>query len=295
MIDAVTATTLIPGSVWTRAGRNGEEIAVTVLLITNGSVPDKVLLTHPQQVVFLTKKRNVQSMTLNDFVSTRSYSTMDKQAETLLEALLAEDLEEDAEEIDIDSIPLPDELRSLVGAEADVADQVQQEAGFEPDNAFQIAPDHPLASQMSRSFRSYTESAERSDPNYLGDTLVTLRFQLDEHVTIGALRAVFGSGNADLEIDTFNINSPIGATKVDIATFISVFLEVVAARDQVQGATVAVVQLISSGDLRASSEEVEFDDQAPAADGEVMVDLSAAPGAPIASQAQAPTLNVVAG
>jgi len=300
-LDAVTQTTLIPGSIWTRPAKKqgGEEVSVTVLFVTNSSVPAKVLEDHPQQVVFLTKKRNVQSMTLDEFVAGRSYTTMDKDAELLLESLTAEKLDlEDQEfdDIDIDSIPLPDDLRDMVGQGSVTSDSAVDATLVNVSPAFAVAPDHPLAQVLSSRFVSYSEGAERGDPQYIGNSSITLRFVLNESLTLAMLRDVFGSAGSPLEIDTFNVNSTLESTKVDFTVFVGAFLEVVATGSG-GSQTLGVVQLIAEGDIR-DSQAVVADTVASHGETEVLIDLSAAPmpatAAPAAQPSHVVNVNVVA-
>lgn len=252
--DAVTQTTLIPGSIWSRTTKSGKEISVTVLFITNLTISPEAQKVCPPQAVFLTQDKEVQSMPVDMFVAKRRYSTMDPQSETLVKALMAADLEDgDDEEIDIDAIPLPEELRNDATPKDLVAEALMAphqhipgqavltgEANTGSGASFQIAPDHPLATLLSHSFVSYSESADRINA---GDTLIDLRFSLSSGLTLEQLRATFGVGS-DLEIDTFNVRSTVENTKVNIDTFISVFLEVN------HGQPIGMVSIISDGNIR---------------------------------------------
>lgn len=258
-IDAVTKTTLIPGSVWVRQ-KKGEQIPVTVLFITNDSLPDHIQVKHPPQVVFLTSTYKVQSMDVEDFVSNRSYSTMDLSREEFLKALVSEDLDQDDEEdedteIDIEGIPLPDELAGTTfgtfppldeNTNAVVADDSKSN---ELPSVLTLDPTHPLHDALTSHFVSYSEAQAN---NGEGDTLHLLRFALSRELTIESLRQVFGVGTGPLEISEFVINSDVEATHIEIDGFVEVFLEVINVGGR--GQSIGLVNVTSRGDIRHSAQ-----------------------------------------
>jgi hypothetical protein len=280
-IDAATQTILIPGSVWTRETSKGPK-DVTVLFITNLGLDEAVLAKSPQQVVFLTEKMEVLSMTPERFTKNRNFSTMNPQAETLINALLAPELEDgdDDEEIDLDAIQLPEDssgdgdvslddqepATAAVGETFETTgDLLKTQAQNKPSTApvLELKSDINAALQhlLTSRFVSYSESMSL---NGTGDTLLTLRFALSPELGLDTLVNAFG---IEGPIDSFTINSAIAPTVVEIDSFIQVWLETVAPMNGHPSQSYGLVQVTSFGDIRAKQDLVQTPQPAAAPAG----------------------------
>lgn len=267
-IDAATQTILVPGSVWRRETSKGPKHA-TVLFITNQGESEEVLAKNPMQVVFLTDVQEVKSMTPERFTKSRQFHTMDPHAETLINALLAPDLdEEDESDIDLDSIQLPENSEG----DADVSLEDQGPATLEAQGqsfetvgnllkaqsqtlgsasgapVLQLQPglDAALSHLLLSQFVSYSECMS---PHCNGDTLHTLRFLLSPELGLNTLSSAFGLTGP---ITEFVINSAVEPTKVEIDGFLEVFMEVIAPMGSHPSQTFGLVQVTSQADIRAA-------------------------------------------
>lgn len=262
MIDAATQTVLIPGSVWSRKTKQGE-VEATVLFITNQGLDADVLVKNPQQVVFLTHKLEVYSMTIERFLKNRDYATMNPDVETLVKALTAPVNDEDGDEIDIDSIQLPEDsdgdsdvsLEDQEPATAAVGEtfettgnllavQAQNMPSSMPVLSLSSTISPALAQLLGSRFISY---AEAMSPAGTGDTLHTLRFALTPDLGLDQLNDAFGLTGP---ISEFTISSAVTPTTVEIDGFVQVWLEVIAPMGGHPSQSYGLVQVTSLQDIR---------------------------------------------
>lgn len=179
MIDAAILTMLVPGSVWAKSDKQGEQISVTVVGITNTEVTAKVLDRHPQQVVFITSRSHLVSQDVESFLKRRTYMTMNSQVEMLLESVISAAVEQEEEEEDFDTVELPADEVGVQTADGAPDQDYNEGSNFNLTNA------HPLAQMLADGFVSYTEA-----PWVEGMMMHCLRFTLDE-LAVEDLQAIF--------------------------------------------------------------------------------------------------------
>lgn len=122
--DAAILTMLIPGSVWEREGREGP-VQVTVLAITNDSLSARRLEQFPRQVVFVSERGNILSQEVDQFLSRRTYVSLNTNVEALMSTVLDAALEaENAEEINFDEVtPITEGAENIVDGQLELAEK----------------------------------------------------------------------------------------------------------------------------------------------------------------------------
>ena len=217
---------LFPGSVWERRTRKNDVSTSVVICVTNDGLSTSILEKHPQQVVFLTDKEQILSITVSEFVRNRTYVGMsEKVAEAmgaLPELVFGSDDEDEDEEINIDDIDI-DETLFNDGADPDAGteprDDEEDEVESPPIRALSInVGPHPSKELLESSLVGYSES-----PYHSGDTLHTLSFKLGGGLTMEMVQAAFTSSDPN-SIQKFEVQASADSYQVDIDGVIGVML-----------------------------------------------------------------------
>ena len=120
---------LVPGSIWERARKKGAPTQSRVLCISNEELLPPASDAFPPQVIFVSDKLKVLTMPVDAFTASRTYVGIDEHVKALADALVsAPDVEDpdDDEEIDFDSVPLPEEEEPVLSvARSDTKKRVQ--------------------------------------------------------------------------------------------------------------------------------------------------------------------------
>jgi hypothetical protein len=244
---------LVPGSVWARTKKNGDVSHVTVLVVTNVGCSERVLEVNPHQVVFITEQLQILSMTPEQFLNGRVYTDIDTDVAATIQVLTSEqEDDDDDEEIDLDSIEVDeDTFAKMLGGtsvDEDDADSVEDDDNDlieEPVvNTLQLkVGPHPIAADLERTFVGYTEA-----PYHTGDTLHTLRFELDGTLSLNNISDAFYPKDPNA-IQTFQVSTLYETAKIEVHAYADTMLESSRAGDT------AVVYLISEGVFRDRAED----------------------------------------
>jgi hypothetical protein len=212
---------LVPGSIWARSKQNGDVALSTVLCVTNLGCAERVLERNPQQVVFITAKHEILSMTIEQFVVNRHYQGIDAEMAATIEAVTTESDGEYEEPIDLDAVTADEaDFTKLLGEDISIdeddeddedADDSEPEI-IESTLALNVGP-HPLADLLESAFVSYTEV-----PSPTGDTHHILEFRL-EHLTLREINAAFFLPDENA-IQVFTVTSGTETTKIEPEGFV---------------------------------------------------------------------------
>ena len=244
MSDATTLTMLVPGSVWKREASGKHSI---VLFISNQELSGKLAAKFPPQVVFMTEEKSVLSLGIDSFLGSRVFTTMEPRIEQLLTAITTPE-----DELGLDDEPEENEdpiegLTALV----DPDDEGEQDAGLpviddvgRRDLRVNFGP-HPSAELLQANLVDYSES-----PWYTGDTLHTLRFALEDGLTLETIRSAFIPSDPNA-IQKFVISTPYEDTMVDIESYGATLYSTDEYRQY------GAVTLLTAGDFRTYDGEIE--------------------------------------
>ena len=250
-------TMLVPGSTWER-GTNGKKSIV--LHITNQNLNEKVAAKNPSQVVFMTEEKAVLSQSIEQFLASRKFYSMDARIEQLINEVLAEE-DEAIEEPEIDAIIIEDDEEVKFEQETEISSNVSEQPAVQHLLSINVGP-HEIANLLTNSFVSYSES-----PFYNGDTLHKLVFRLGNGLTLDNLRSAFFIKDPNA-IQKFVIQSAYEATMVDVDSYVDTLLE--AANYGAFGA----VHLLSAGAFRTTEESIDDVEIDVSEDDDIQVDMN---------------------
>ena len=240
------ADLLLPGSVWEHFKSKKQ---ATVLMLSNTSIKNpEVAEKFPPQVIFLTHDYQILNQTIDLFMRSRSYVTMDSVVEALSYSLTAEPSAENEEgDIDLDSVLLPEDATTEEETTPETTEV--KEAFIQGAEAktlqLNVGP-HPWAQQLRDAFVSYSEA-----PHWSGDTQHVLKFELGSTgLSLEALRLAFGVEDPN-SIQRFIVDSVYESTAVEIDGYVETFLQV--GGDKAYG----VVYVTSAGDFRSAEAVAE--------------------------------------
>ncbi len=241
---------LTPGSQWSRKQKNGKDRVSTVICVSNQSLKDEVLEKHPQQVVFLTHRKEVLTQTIDTYLASRNYVGHDEVMTNLYEnGIVGEGESDDSVSVasidDIDNILLPGEEGDDEDGAED-ADMVEGAEVFgESDDTLEEEATIPVFEpavfsgvDLDAAFVSYTEMPNPQDP---GSTMHALRFVLDDQLTLAKLNTIFEQSRVD-SLSSIVIDSTAARINLTVTSAWPAFVEI-----DLTGSAVGIIYLGSNG------------------------------------------------
>ncbi len=183
---------LTPGSVWTRE-RKGRQIFSTVVCVTNTHLPDHIQEQYPPQVVYLDQKGRFNNITVERFLSNRSYYDTDPAVAMNVENIFGTDEESETQFVEVSE----DELVAGMGEAAETEQETsagdQQLVDEVPVTFFVEDAETPPAISLDLLSQSLVAYQQRPVPE--ADTVQhELTFELSDQLTIEQLRGAFSGG-----------------------------------------------------------------------------------------------------
>ena len=280
---------LTPGSQWSRKQKNGKESVSTVICVSNQTLKDEVLEKHPQQIVFLTHRKEVLTQTIDTYLANRNYVGQDESMAAFYETWIVGDGPEKVAEVsvdDIDNITLPGEENDKYddGAEdgAEDADLPEVDSVFaESDDTLEDEATIPVFEpavfagiELDSAFVSYTEMPNPQDP---GSTMHALRFVLDDQLTLAKLNTIFDQRRVD-SLSSIVIDSSAARINLTVTAAWPAFVEI-----DLTGSAVGIIYLGSQGYIHSEmlaeeQQAAEAKEAAPVTAGnDLTVNLGTAP------------------
>ena len=273
---------LTPGSQWSRKQKNGKESVSTVICVSNQTLKDEVLEKHPQQIVFLTHRKEVLTQTIDTYLANRNYVGQDESMAAFYETWIVGDGPEKVAEVsvdDIDNITLPGEEDDEDGAED--ADLTEVDSVFaESDDTLEDEATIPVFEpavfagiELDSAFVSYTEMPNPQDP---GSTMHALRFVLDDQLTLAKLNTIFDQSRVD-SLSSIVIDSSAARINLTVTAAWPAFVEI-----DLTGSAVGIIYLGSQGYIHSEmldeEQAAEAKEAAPVTAGnDLPVNLGTAP------------------
>ena len=251
MSDAITLTMLVSGSVWERESTKTKS---TVLHVTNEGLSEKLKTKFPCQVVFMTEEFKVLSQSVDQFLASRSFFSMDSRVEDLVASLSlkVEDIEPDGFDIDSQTISEDDDpLNQVSDSDDEDGDSViiiddEEEAVESAASSLRLnLGPHLYADVLQKNIVAYEES-----PFHTGDTLHKLVFSLSPDLTLEIIRSAFLITDPN-SIQKFEVVSGYETTVIDVDAYVHTLLSAD------QGLAYGTVYLLTDGSFRNFESSVE--------------------------------------
>lgn len=249
---------LTPGSVWLK----GDSKKVSVLMVTNTTLPERLQKKFPPQVVYVNEEGNYYNRSVENFFEIHQFYNINPELESRLENLIVFDMDNSSDE-DLDAeIPeeegeeeeddQPVQVFSMDGngvvensSESDESNEVQAKAkkqtlaeylayGDDSDEsasnsrksidfAFSQGLQPAInADDLRNSFVSYTQEPNGS----LNLTVHKLMFELSESVSLANLKDVFIPDDERSIVDAFKLKSSFYEEVIAWTDYIGVFPEI---------------------------------------------------------------------
>ena len=245
---------LVPGSMWSRRTKSGKENTSTVICISNESLQEAILEMHPQQVVFLTHRKQILTQPIDVYLANRNYVGQDEKMENVYNIGLmgkvddeADDAAVDAVMEDIDNITLPGEE----GLGEEVTGEAFPEDGEEETSIPVFEPALFADVDLDSAFISYSEMPNPHEP---GNTMHALRFALDDELTLAKLNTIFDQSRAD-SLSSIIIDSHVARIELTVTTAWPAFVEI-----DLTGTAVGIIYLGTQGYVHGEMLANEADD-----------------------------------